>query len=218
LDQKSAINWGLAQLENMNSLRHPLLSRSLRETSIYSIAYCFAPIHQFQKLEEISFSISGDSIGLMSKKLVFPNQKDSVIHFENQPNSDSIVITKKFPDAIIYKYNSPRNQDTVKRSKINLGGPLAFVGTRSGSFHSEIGWEFAYSPTRIISILPSINSSFTVRGYQDSNFGLRIMSMGFYSIGTLYRMGHGFEITGGLTFGVLGVEFRNKGVFLHLSI
>ena len=167
----------------------------------------------------MNFRIEGDGISLIKRKCRGKNENICIDRILDK-NKDVIVFNKEFPEFIQYRFKRKTDvkESVSKMEYFGIGGPLGFIGSRSGRLHSEIGWEPTINITQVFSILPSISTSFHLDGYYDWNAGLRAYFMGL-SVGAIYREENEMDYSLGIdVFGPIGLEFRTKGWFIKLSI
>ncbi len=212
---KPASNWGLAGLQDMASIRHPFFGKINLTANEYSVVYLFAPIHSFANLQSVSSKFEGKNIILKNRRLHFKNsfQKHT---YNSVAQNDYMSFTDSIPEAIEYRFSKNDRSLSLKHNYFSFGGPVGYIGKKSGKLFYEFGWEFAVNPFRLLSVLPSVNYSFSAdRTYW--NYGLRFLSMG-YNAGILYNEKNGIDYSFGISLGMLGVEFRSKMFLLQLSI
>ena len=212
---KPAINWGLAQLQDMASIRHPISGNINHFANEYSVVYLFAPIQSFARIQKVTSTFEGSDIYIKDRRLHFNNSFQSHT-FIGAIHKDYIAFTDSIPEAVEYRFSKNDSSLETKYKYFSLGGPIGYLGKKSGNFFSEVGWEFAFNPYILISVLPSINYSIYSH-YSCWNYGLRLLFTG-YSAGILYNEKKKLDYSFGLSLGVLGVEFRSKAILLQLSI
>ena len=212
---KPASNWGLAGLQDIASIRHPVFGEIYLTANEYAVVYLFAPIQSFTNLQSVSSKFEGKNILLKNRRLHFNNSLKKYT-FNSITQNDYTAFTDSIPEAIEYRFSKNDSSLIIKHNYLSFGGPVGYVGKKSGKLFYEFGWEFAVNPFRFMSVLPSVNYSFSAdRTYW--NYGVRFMFMG-YNAGILYNERNGIDYSFGISFGVLGVEFRSKTFLLQLSI
>ncbi len=211
---KPAHNWGLALLQDMASLRHPFLGNIYPIANEYSIVYLFAPIQSFTRLQSVSLAFQGKSL-FVKNRILHSNKSYKNHTFKNTTQNDYIAFTDSIPEAVEYRFSKDDSLLIRKHNYLSLGGPVGYLGKKSGKFFYELGWEFAINPSQFISILPSVNYSVSPNeSYW--NYGLRLLFIG-YNAGILYNEKKELDYSIGISLGVLGIEFRSKTLLLQLS-
>ena len=236
--------WGLATLPNMTGLRHLLLADMRLYSNEYSIMYVFEPIGRFRGLNKVTCNTIGYNISLLERKphgaypplQYFPLRvnQDSITHDFNAPDTislpyegyerfsrsasnDFVVYTDTIPASIEYHYIKNDSIDSPLDQVLSLGGPLLLMGAKRDRFYAEIGWEVGINSKYGLSLLPSILYRIDSHRGDKMMYGVRLYSMG-YSLGVIQAEGEDLQYSIGASFGPVGLEWRQSGFLVQISL